>query len=89
MSSYLVFMIVHSCQFSILSMCKKVNCEFNLVTFWNQTLWSHKASQHFYEFFNDVVSIFKGILFGKDTSPMSDQASKFPDRKGTLEQMEN
>jgi hypothetical protein len=59
MSSYLVFTIVHCCQFLRLSMCKKVNCEFDLVTFWYQTLWRHKASQHFYDFFNDFVLVFK------------------------------
>jgi hypothetical protein len=59
------------------------------VTFWYQTLWRQKASQHFYEVFNDFVSVFKGFLFGNDTSQMSNQESKFIDRKGTLEQMEN
>jgi hypothetical protein len=52
-------------------------------------LWRHKASQHFYEVFNDFVSVFKELLFGKNAPRMSDQASKFLDRKGTLEQMEN
>ena len=63
--------------------------EFNPVTLWYQMLWRHKASQHFYEVFNDFVSVFKGLLFGKDTPQMSDQESKFLDSKGTLEQMEN
>jgi hypothetical protein len=89
MSSYLVFTIAHCCQFPRLSPCKKVNFEFDLITFWYQTLWRHKASQHFYEFFNDFVSFFKGLLFGKDTPWMFDQASKFLDMKGTMEQMEN
>jgi hypothetical protein len=70
-------------------MCKKVNCEFDPVTFWYQTLWRPKASLHFYDFFNDFVSIFKDFLFGKKAPRMSDQVSKFMDRKGTLEQMEN
>jgi phosphotransferase system IIB component len=34
MSSYLVFVITHCCQFPKLFICKKVNCEFDLVTFW-------------------------------------------------------
>jgi hypothetical protein len=89
MSSYLVFAITHCCQFSRLSVCNKVNCEFDPVIFWYQTLWRHKASQHFYDFFDDFVSVFKGLLFGKDAPQMYDQASKFLDRKGTLEQMEN
>jgi hypothetical protein len=89
MSSYLVFAIAHCCQFLRLSMCKKVNCEFNPVTFWYQTLWRHKASQIFYEVFNDFVSVFKGFLFGRDTPQIYEQASKLLDRKGTLEQMED
>jgi hypothetical protein len=89
MSSYLVFAIAHCCQFPKLSICKKVNCEFDPVTFWYQALWRHKASPHFYEVFNDFVSVVKELLFGRDTPRMYDQASKFLDRKGTLEQMEN
>jgi hypothetical protein len=69
-------------------MCKKVNCEFDLVTLWYQTLLRHKASQHFYEVFNDFVSVFKEFLFGMNAPWMSDQASNFLDRKGTLEKME-
>jgi len=33
MASYLVFAIAHCRQFPKLSICKKVNCEFDLVTF--------------------------------------------------------
>jgi hypothetical protein len=53
------------CPFPGLSMCKKVNCEFDPVTFWYQILWRHNASQHFYEVFNDFVSVFKALIFGK------------------------
>jgi hypothetical protein len=70
-------------------MCKKVNCEFDQVTFWYKKLWRHKASQHFYEFFNEFVSVFEGLLFVNDTPQMSNQESKFLNKKGTLEQMEN
>jgi hypothetical protein len=89
MASYLVFVIAHCCQFPKLSICKKVNCEFDPVNFWYQALWRHKASLHFYEFFNDFVSVFKGLFFGKDTPRISTHASKFLDKKGTLEKMEN
>jgi hypothetical protein len=89
MSSYLDFAIAHCCRFPNLSICKKVNCEFDHVTFWYQDLWRHKGSLHFYEVFNDFFSVLKGLLFGKDTPRISAQASKFLDRKGTLEQMEN
>jgi hypothetical protein len=66
-----------------------VNCEFDPVTFWYQAFWGHKDSLHFYEVFNDFVSDFKGFLFGKDPPRISDQVSKFLDKKGTLEKMEN
>jgi hypothetical protein len=75
MASYLVFAIAHCCQFPKLSICKKVNYEFDPVTFWYQTLWRHKASLHFYEVFNEFVSIFKGLLFGKYTPRISAQTS--------------
>jgi hypothetical protein len=48
MASYLVFAIAYFYQFHKLSICKKVNCEFDPVTFWYQALWRHKASMHFY-----------------------------------------
>ena len=34
MSSYLIFAIVHCCPFPNLSLSKKINCEFDPVTFW-------------------------------------------------------
>jgi hypothetical protein len=89
MVCYLVFAIAYCCQFPKLSISKKVNCEFNLVTFWYQSLWRHKDSLHFYEVFNDFFSVFKGFLFGKDTPTTFGHESKFLDKKGTLEQMEN
>jgi hypothetical protein len=88
MSSYLVFAIAHRYLFPKLSLSKKVNYEFDPVTFWYQALWRHKASHCFYEVFNDFVSVFKYLLLGKNAPRMSDQATKFLDRKGTLEQME-
>jgi hypothetical protein len=89
MSSYLIFAIVHCCPFPKLSLSKKINCGFDPVTFWYQALWRHKASHCFYEVFNDFVSVFKDLLLGKDASRMSGQATKFLNRKGTLEQKEN
>jgi hypothetical protein len=44
---------------------------------------------HFYEVYNDFISVFKGLLFGKDTPRISDHANKFLDKKGMLENMEN
>jgi hypothetical protein len=89
MSSYLVFAIAHCCQFPKISVCKKVNCEFDPVNFWYQVLWRHKYSLHFYEFFNDFFSDFKALMFGKYTPRIFIEASKFLDKKGTLEQIEN
>ena len=89
MSSYLIFAIAHCCPFPKLSLSKKINYEFDLVTFWYQVLLRHKDSHCFYEIFNDFVSVFKDLLLGKDAPQMSGQATKFLDRKGTLEQKEN
>jgi hypothetical protein len=46
-------------------MCKKLNYEFDPVTLSYQILWRHDASQHFYKVFNDFVSVFKELIFGK------------------------
>jgi hypothetical protein len=89
MASYLVFAITYCCQFPKLSICKRVKCELDPVTFLYQALWIHKDSLHFYEVYNDFVSVFKLVLFGKDTPRISDQENKFLDKKGMLEQMEN
>ena len=89
MSSYLVFVIVHCSQFPKLSLSKKVNWEFDPVTFWYQAFWKQKASHCFYDDFNDFVYVFKVLLLGKDSPRMSNQATKFFDKKGALEQMEN
>jgi hypothetical protein len=89
MASYLVFVIAYCCQFPKLSICKWVNYELYLVTFWYQALWRHKDSLNFYEVYNDFLSFFKGLLFGKDTPRISNQENKFLDKKGMLEQMEN
>jgi hypothetical protein len=89
MSSYLVFAIAHCCQFPKLSLSKKVNWEFDPVTFWYQALWKHKASHYFYEVFNGFVSVFKVLLLGEDAPRISDQATRFLDRKGALEHMDN
>jgi hypothetical protein len=59
------------------------------VTFLYQAFWRQKDSLHFYEVFNDFVSVFKGLLLGKDTPRISSQESKFLDKKGTLEKIEN
>ena len=89
MASYLVFVIEYCCQIPKLSICKRVNYEPDPVTFWYQALWRHKDSLHFYKFYNDFVSFFKGLLFGKYTPIISDQKNKFLDKEGTLEQMKN
>jgi hypothetical protein len=44
---------------------------------------------YFYEVHNDFVSVFKRLLLGENNSRISDQANRFLERKGTIEQMEN
>jgi hypothetical protein len=39
--------------------------------------------------FNDFVYVFKVLLLREDAPHTSDQATKFLDRKGALEQMDN
>jgi hypothetical protein len=89
MDSYLVFVIVYCCQFPKLIVCKRVKNEIDPVTFWYQALWRHKTSLHFYEVYNDFVSVFKGLLFGKNNPRIFEKANKFLEKKGTIEQMEN
>jgi hypothetical protein len=89
MSSYLVFAIALSCRFPQLSLSKNVNCEFHPVTFWYKVLWKHKASHYFYEVFNDFLSIFKVLLLGEDAPRISEQATSFLDKKGTIEHLDN
>jgi hypothetical protein len=89
MSSYLVFAIAHCFQFPKLSLSKKVNWEFDPVTFWYQDLWKHKASHYFYEVFNGFVSIFNFFLLGEDAPHISEHETNFLDRKGTHEHLDN
>jgi hypothetical protein len=89
MASYLMIAIAYCYQFPKLYIRKRVNCELEPVTFWYQAFWRHIDSLYFYEIFNDFVSIFKGLLFGKNAPKISDQANKFLDKRGMLEKMEN
>jgi hypothetical protein len=72
MSSYLIFAITHCYQFTELSLSKNVNWEFDIVTFWYQALWKHKASHYFYEVFNGFLSVFKVLLLGEDAPYISE-----------------
>jgi hypothetical protein len=66
-----------------------VNCKTNPVTFWYHALWRHKTPLFFYEVYNNFVSVDKKILLGENTSRISDQSTRFLEKKGTIEQMEN
>jgi hypothetical protein len=66
-----------------------VDSELDLVTFWYQASWIHKDSFNFYDVYNDFISFFKGLMFGKDTPRISDKENKLLDKKGTFKQMEN
>jgi hypothetical protein len=89
MASYLIFSILYCYQFPKLSVSKRVNCETDLVTFWYQELWRHKTPLYFYEVYNDFGSVFKRLFLGQNTSRISDQANKFIEKRGKIEQMEN
>jgi hypothetical protein len=89
MSSYLVFAIAYYCRFPKLSLSRRVDWEFDPLTFWYQSLWKHKASHYFYEVFNDFVSFFKVMLLGEDAPRISDQDTKVLDKKGALEAMDD
>jgi hypothetical protein len=54
---------------------------------WYQALWKQKVVHHFYEFYNDFVSVFKKFLFGEDTSRISLELSSFLNTKGVIEKM--
>jgi hypothetical protein len=89
MSSYLVFAIAHSYRFLQLSLSKNVNCEFHPVMFWYRALWKHKDYHYFYKVFNGFLSIFKVFLLGEDAPHISEHATSFLDKKGTLEHLDN
>jgi hypothetical protein len=89
MASYLIFDITHCCQFPNLTINKRVKCEADHVTLWYRVLWRHKTPLFFYEVYNDFVSIFKKKLFDESTSRISIEATKFLEKKGTIEKMEN
>jgi hypothetical protein len=59
MSSYLVFVIVHRCHFPRLSICKKVNCEFEPVTFWYQDYGRTKIPYIFMKFLTTLSPFLK------------------------------
>jgi hypothetical protein len=89
MASYMIFSIVYCCQFPNLTISKRVNHEIDLVTLWYQALWIHKTPLYFYEVYNDFVSFFKRLLLGENTSRISEQANRFLEKKGMIEQMDN
>jgi len=89
MPSYLIFTVSNCYPFLGLSMCRNLNYEFDPVTFSCHKLWRHNACQQFYKVFNDFVSVFKALIFGKYFPRLFGQLTIFLDRKGTLEEMDN
>jgi hypothetical protein len=89
MASYLIFSIVHYCQFPNLIISKRINFEADLITFWYQALWRHKTPLFFYEVYNDFVSVFKKLLLGKKSPRISVEATKFLEKRGTIEKTYN
>jgi hypothetical protein len=89
MASYLIIVILHCCQFLNLTISRRVNSEIDPVTFWYQALWRHKTHLFFYEVYNNFVSVFKRLFLDENTSRISDQATMFLEKKGTIKKMEN
>jgi hypothetical protein len=84
MASYLIFSIVHCCQFPNLTISKRVICETYLVTFWYQALWRHKTPLFLYEVYKNFVSVLKRLLLGENTSSIFNQANIFLEKNGTI-----
>jgi hypothetical protein len=84
MASYLIFVIVHCCQFPNLTNSKRVNYEIDPITFWYHALWRHKTHMFFYDVYNDFVSAFKNLLLGENTPRISVEATNFFEKKGTI-----
>jgi hypothetical protein len=89
MPPYLIFVVPNCYPFPGLSMCRKLNSEFDPLTFSRQKLWRHDACQLFYKVFNYFVSFFKALIFGRYFSRFSGQPTIFLDRRDTVEEMEN
>jgi hypothetical protein len=62
---------------------KRVNVD--PITIWYQALWSQKAAHLFYDTYNEFVSLFKKLVFGENTSRLSQEALNFLDKKGIME----
>jgi hypothetical protein len=55
---------------------------------WYQALWRQKVAHYFYELYNEFVYVFKKLVFGENTSRLSQEALNFMDEKGIVEEME-
>jgi hypothetical protein len=55
---------------------------------WYQALSRKKAPHYFYEVYNEFIFVFKKLVFGGNTSRLSQEALNFLNKKGIVEEME-
>jgi hypothetical protein len=87
MASNLIFTITYSHIFKGLNIGRRVNCNVHSVTMWYQALWRKNATHIFYEVYNEFVFVFMNLVFGENTSKLSQEASTFPGKKGIMEKI--
>jgi hypothetical protein len=87
MASYLIFSITYFDIFKGLNIGERVNCNVDPVTMWYQSLWRKKIAHYFYEVYNEFVFVFKKLVFGGNTSRLSQEALTFMNEKGIIEEM--
>jgi hypothetical protein len=89
MASYLIFSIVHCFQFPNLTISKRVNCEKNLIPFGIMHCGGIKPLCFSMKFIMILFQSSKIFLMGEKTPRIYVQATKFLEKKGTIEKMEN
>jgi hypothetical protein len=76
MASYMIFSIVNCCQFSNLTISKRVNCETDPFTFWYQALWIHQTLCFSMKFIIILFQSSKGCCWVKT---VQEYMTKLPD----------
>jgi hypothetical protein len=88
MSSYLIFSITFYHIFKGLNIGKRVNCYFDPIKMWYQAPWRQKDAHYFFEVYNEFVHVFNKMVFGGNTSRLSQEALIFLNKTGIVEEME-
>jgi hypothetical protein len=89
MSSYLIFAIIYCHTFEGLNISQRIKIKVDPVTMWCQALRKQRVRHHFHEVYSYLVSKFKKLLFGEDTSQLPLEVASFLKGRGVLEKMEN